>query len=128
MRTGPITWVGGEHDFALRLGELRKLQESCNAGPEQVLMRLRDGTWRVDDVIEPIRLGLIGGGMETKEAGPFVTTLMDQHPILAFKITALEIMFRAIAIQDDDRPGKDAGVETPAPENGDSPGSTETAP
>lgn len=121
-----LNWVGGEHEFALKLGQLRKLQESCNAGPEEVLNRLRFGTWKVDDVIEPIRLGLIGGGMTNAEAGPKVTTLVEQHPLAQFKMTALAIMSDALFAPKDDPLGEGEG-ETAPPENGGSPTSTEAA-
>ena len=52
----PITlqWVGGEHEFALPLGNLRPLQEHTNAGPEQLIRRMSSGDWRVDDLMEII--------------------------------------------------------------------------
>lgn len=124
-----IRWPGGEHRFILRLGELRALQKSCDAGPEQVFNRLRLGTWRVDDIIEPIRLGLIGSGeMKDSEAGPFVTTLMAQHPPVEFKLTAIAIMGASLLGDPDDPVGEQEAGETEAPENGASPASTETAP
>ncbi|MEO8531014.1 MAG: gene transfer agent family protein, partial [Deltaproteobacteria bacterium] len=57
-----LIWVGGEHEFALNIGELRALQSACDAGPEQILMRMVRQEWRIDDVCETIRLGLLGGG------------------------------------------------------------------
>lgn len=127
MNTGTITWVGGEHEFCLRIGELRKLQDSCAAGPEEVFNRLRLGTWRVNDLIEPIRLGLIGAGaMETKEAGPFVATLFDQHPKAEFKLVAIAIIGAALVGVSDDPVGEPEGAETPPSENGGSADSTET--
>ena len=126
MRTERITWVGGEHVFDLRIGELRRLQEVCDAGPEEVLNRLRRGTWRVDDLIEPLRLGLIGAGeMDSAAAGGFVTGLFDQHPKAAFKLVALEVMARALLGYAEDPVGEPAG-ETPPRENGVSAGSTAT--
>lgn len=123
-----LTWPGGEHSFALRLGELRKMQESCGAGPEQVLERLQTGKWLVNDLIEPIRLGLIGSDEKpTKDAGPLVTSLMDQHPLMSFRFVAMAILAHALYGPEDDQPGELEG-ETPPPENGDSAPSTETAP
>jgi hypothetical protein len=54
--------------FALKIGQLRLLQEKCGAGPMAVLRRLSSGDWLVDDVIETLRLGLIGGGVKLEEA------------------------------------------------------------
>lgn len=119
-----LNWVGGEHEFALRIGELRALQESCNAGPEEVFNRLRMGTWRVNDMIEPIRLGLVGGGMPAKEAKALVLPLIDQHALAQFKLTAIAIMSDALFAPKDDPVGEGMG-ETAPPENGGSPTSTE---
>lgn len=124
----PIVWIGGEHRFCLRLKELRTLQKNCDAGPEEVLNRLRLGTWRVDDIIEPIRLGLIGSGeMAQSEAGPFVTKLVHQHPLAEFKLTATLVLFLSLIGPGDDEPEKPMAGEG-NPESGPSPASGETAP
>lgn len=120
-----LNWPGGEHTFALRLGELRKLQDSCQAGPEEVLTRLRKGTWRVDDIVEPLRLGLIGGGMSTSEAGPLVTKVIQQNALVEFRVAALSIMAHALYGPPDDMPEKPEGA-TEQPENGNSQPSTES--
>jgi hypothetical protein len=125
--TEPIVWVGGEHRFRLRLGELRALQKNCDAGPEQVFNRIRLGNWRVDDLIEVLRLGLIGSGeMEHKEAGPFIARLLEVHPLVSFKLPALAVLAAALLpMEGQDVEGK---PEAASPEDGTSPPSTETAP
>lgn len=122
-----VVWPGGEHRFALRLGELRRLQDTCRAGPEEVFNRLRTGAWRVDDLIEPLRLGLIGGGMDEAEAGPMVINLFDQHPKADFKFAAHKVLLASLLGPEDDPPGKPEG-ETAPPENGNSPTSTPVEP
>lgn len=93
IRTGILGWPGGEHDFALPLGQLRALQEHTGAGPQEVFRRLTDGSWRVDDLVEVIRLGLIGAGsMDQAEAGPEVTRLFGLHPLASFVPVARVIM------------------------------------
>ncbi|MBU3262061.1 gene transfer agent family protein [Roseovarius sp. PS-C2] len=127
MDTVRLSWVGGEHPFALPLGRLRALQENCNAGPEEVFNRLRLGRWHVDDVLEPIRLGLIGGGMPDGDAGPLVTRIADQGDLIGLKLTAIAVLASALFAPEDDPVGEGEGVTTSAPENGGSPTSTETA-
>lgn len=110
-----IVWAGGEHDFALRIGELRALQKNCDAGPELVLNRLRLGQWRVDDVLEPIRLGLIGGGMERGAAGDLVFKIADQRGFMALKLTAQAVIYTALidptaTADEDDAPEKPTGA------------------
>lgn len=63
-----LDWPDQGRKYRLRIGELRALQEKCDKGPMEILAALTTGRWRVDDVIQPIRLGLIGGGMPMDEA------------------------------------------------------------
>lgn len=72
-----LQWAGGEHPFFLRVGELRTLQKRCgDVGPLVIYGRLASSLhFTVDDVIEPIRLGLIGGSngdMSNMEAGELI--------------------------------------------------------
>ncbi|MBU0642405.1 MAG: gene transfer agent family protein [Alphaproteobacteria bacterium] len=119
-----INWIGGEHEFALRLGELRALQDKCDAGPEEVFNRLRLGTWRVDDILETIRLGLIGGGLEKAEARKVINTV-EGNPLVQFKLVAITILADALIGVEDDPVGEPRG-EVASPENGASPKSTTT--
>jgi hypothetical protein len=123
----PLVWVGGEHRFRLGLGELRALQKNCDAGPEQVFNRIRLGNWRVDDLIEVLRLGLIGSGeMEAKEAGPFIARLLEVHPLVTLKLPALAVLAAALLpMEGQETEGK---PEAASPDDGTSPPSTETAP
>lgn len=121
-----LTWLGGEHDFALRIGELRALQDRCEAGPEEIFNRLRAGTWRVNDITETLRLGLIGGGMSRVDAGKVVSEIIEDKAIANFKITAIAVMANSLLGVGDDPVGEPAG-ETSPPESGSSQSSTETA-
>ena len=122
-----LVWVGGEHAFALDIGALRALQTACDAGPQQILARIAGGTWRVDDLMQTIRLGLIGGGMEQKEAARLVETAFKSHPLLTFRPTAQSVLVLALMGDPEDRLGETTG-ETAPPENGGSPTSTAPEP
>ena len=124
-----LKWPGGEHSFALRLGELRALQDARDAGPEEIFNRLRTGAWRIDDVIQTLRQGLVGGeGMTPHEAAQRVMEVIELHPLSQFKLTALSVLLHAILGPGDEEVGKPEGATTEtAPENGNSPGSTATA-
>jgi len=119
-----INWVQGEHDFALNIGELRALQKNCDAGPELILTRLKAGSWMVDDIFETLRLGLIGAGMDGKEAGPMVRRAFDQNPAFALKLPAYQVLAAALIGEADDLVGEEAGVK-PEVETGSFPDSTE---
>lgn len=117
-------WAGGEHDFALGLGELRALQENCDAGPEVIMTRLRVGSWMVDDVIEVLRLGLIGAGLDAEKAGPLVMRTFEQHGAFALKFPAYEVITAALIGEDGDPVGETEGVN-PEVTDGSSQSSTE---
>lgn len=122
-----IAWAGGEHAFALDLGLLRALQDRCDAGPEQVFLRLGDFSWRVDDVTETIRLGLMGGGMSRDDAARLMDRVTATVPLMRLKLVALSVLAHALAGPEDDRPGeRQGGVAEAPPESGSSRPSTET--
>lgn len=121
-----LTWVGGEHEFALPIAALRALQDARDAGPEQIFNRLRLGDWQIDDAVQVIRWGLHGAGMDAGEAAKMVTPLVDLHPLAPFKLLALKILSHALFGPGDDPVGEARGVTATAPENGASRGSTET--
>lgn len=128
-----LTWPGGTHEFCLRLGELRTLQDRCDAGPEEILNRFRLGNWRVNDLIEPLRLGLIGAGLAKEEARELVVPLLDQYPLADFKMAAHAVLAHALlGPMDDNEDQDDASGEAVAREEdetgaGSSLASTETA-
>lgn len=81
-RYGSITlaWAGGEHLFRLGWGELRSIQEACDAGPFVVLERLGNGGWKLEDISSVIRFGLIGGGVPPVEASKLVRLYVEKFP------------------------------------------------
>lgn len=122
-----LVWPGGEHSFALRLGELRALQGACDAGPEQILNRILIGAWRVDDIIETIRLGLIGGGMPDRDARDLVRRMTEgeeRRGLLAYRQLALQIIMASLSADPDDPLGERTGASAAPPQNGDSAAST----
>ena len=58
----------GEHLFRLPLKQIAELQEKCGGLPHgaigAVFERVETGQYAVADLVETIRLGLIGGGMD----------------------------------------------------------------
>jgi hypothetical protein len=124
-----LNWPGGEHDFALRLGDLRGLQDACNAGPHELLTKLQVGTWRVDDPIRTIQFGLVGGGMDRIEAGKLVTTIAELHGLSSLVPLAIGILGSALAGVAGDEVGEPKGVDpTSQSESGGSAGSTDLEP
>lgn len=129
-RGGEITlqcW-DGEHVFRLRLGELRTLQEKVDAGPMHIARRLADGTWRVDDVRETLRLGLIGAGVKQDEALSLVTTHVDGVPWIDNVFNAQAVVLAAVMGVADERLGETQAGEGAQPNVESSPSQDSTPP
>lgn len=58
-----LPFADGVYAFALKWGRLQELQEKTDCGPLELYTRLLSGRWRMQDVRETIRLGLIQGGV-----------------------------------------------------------------
>lgn len=110
-RTAKITlvWGDGEHLFRLRIGELIELQEKCDAGPAFILERLATSRWKVEDVRETIRLGLIGGGLDPLKALTLVKRYVDERPLQENINHAYAIVASAIVGAEDEMLGKSEG-------------------
>lgn len=111
-----LTWGDGEHRFRLAIGQLRELQDKCKCGPQEIADRLRLGTWRVDDIRETIRLGLIGGGKTPLEALTLVVRYVDGRPWAESTLVAFGIISAAIWGVPEDQPnvGKEEADPTTA--------------
>lgn len=113
MRGVDLTWAGGEHHFMLAIEHLRALQVKCDAGPQFILSRLADGSWYVEDVIEPIRIGLEGGGMPKEDARKLVLRYVEDRPLTMSVATARAVLMAALFGSEDDQPGEmGAGEES----------------
>lgn len=69
-----LKWADGEYKFALKLKQIEELQRNCDAGLGVIGKRMFSGDYRVEDVTETIRLGLIGGGTDAVKAKQLVET------------------------------------------------------
>jgi len=123
-----LDWPDQTRKYRLRLGELRALQEKCGKGPMEILADLTTGRWRVDDVIQPIRLGLIGGGMPMDEALRVVEFNVHDGTLREAIIYAVAIVQAAISGPPDEQLRVVKGKKpTPATAGSSSPASTHKA-
>lgn len=106
--SGRVTfvWGDGEHTFRLAYKQLRELQDKTGCGPEELAQRIASGKWRVDDLREVLRLGLIGGGMEPTSALTLVIRYFDGRPLLESKQPAYLILLAILAQPEGDKVGK----------------------
>lgn len=75
---------GRERRFELRLGEIRKLEQACAAGIGEIYTRVAALRFRVVDVRETIKLGLVGGsdgGVSESDAEGLVRAFVDGWPM-----------------------------------------------
>jgi hypothetical protein len=106
-----IVWPGGEHSFRLGIGELRAIEQKCDAGCAVVLMRLLSSQFKIDDVYQPIRLGLIGAGMSERDAQKTLEAALDVASPYSLAIPAAEILRRFFMWETPDQPGEqEAGI------------------
>lgn len=125
-----IAWNGGTHLFRLDIGRWEQLQEKIGIGPPELLGRLGGSSWRVHDVRETIRLGLVGGGMAPAEANLLVQRNVDERPLGENVMVARAIVLVSILGAPDEPVGKDwaAEAETEAMGASPSPPSMDPAP
>ncbi|MGK9168028.1 gene transfer agent family protein [Inquilinus limosus] len=77
-----LTWADGTYLFALKLKQIEELQRLCGAGLGEIAQRLLvQRRWYAADVVETIRLGLIGGGLPAVRARELVDTYVDGRPL-----------------------------------------------
>ena len=107
-----ISCWDGDHTFQLRIGEIRLLQEKCDAGPHRIFHRLGDETWRLDDIRETLRLGLIGAGLEQQKALDLIKRHVDSVPLLENVETARAVILAVLVGVEDEKLGKSAPAET----------------
>ncbi|MET4636161.1 gene transfer agent family protein [Kaistia defluvii] len=107
-RDGSVSfaWGDGEHRFRLAIGEWRELQEKTGVGPAELLQRVSTGRWRVDDIRETLRVGLIGGGMKPLEALGLVTRYVDVFPLMDNVPAAQAVLITALVGPPEEPVGK----------------------
>ncbi len=103
-----LEFGGQERDFALRLSELRRLQELTGRGPHRVLNDLRAGDWLIDDPRHIIRLGLEATGVEPKEASSLIKRYLDDRRrwLSEGRQLAIAILIDGLEGPEDDAPKK----------------------
>lgn len=110
--TRTIIWAGGEDQFCLSaVGNILDLEERCGAGLAVIFQRLGDGSWKLNDIRETIRLGLIGGGMKPEDAMLRVKRSVDANPLAASVLVAYQVINAVIVGVPDDPVGKGEPAE-----------------
>jgi hypothetical protein len=101
-------WPGGMSRFRFGLGEFQGLQQALDSGPNRVLLRLVTSDWRIDDVIETIRFGLIGGGEKPERARGLAVNALDDWSPYRLALLAARVLENFL-MQDPHDPAGEAG-------------------
>lgn len=96
---------GAIRRFRLTIGGAEELEEKCDAGLSLIARRLISGEWRIRDVRETIRLGLVGAG-ESDQAAMILIQRYAEHGLEALRILAVNILAPVLQGVPDDPPGK----------------------
>lgn len=110
-----ITWADDDHVFRTRLGEWREIQKVCDAGLIEIMDRMQTRKWRVEDVREVIRIGLIGGGKTPTHALGLVKRYVDERPLAESLPVALAILMAAVVGVPEDPPDGDRSKKKDEP-------------
>jgi hypothetical protein len=100
-----IPFADGDHTFRLAWGELSKLQEACDAGPFVIWSDLMNGSWRMEQISNVIRLGLIGCGKEPAEALKLVRAYVEDRPPMETLALAQGVLGAALQGAPDEKLG-----------------------
>lgn len=103
----------GTYSFRLGWGELATLQEECDAGPYMILHRLHSHQWRVQDIANVIRLGLVGGGMPPGDALKKIRQYVERRPPLENHPIAIAVISAGLLGAPEEPVGEQ---EAPTPE------------
>lgn len=107
-----LPFADGIKTFRLAWGELIKLQEATDAGPFVVYRRLMSGHWKMGDISNTIRLGLMGGGLEPDKALAFVRDYVESRPPMESLALAQGVLGIALQGAPDEEPGEHEGEGT----------------
>lgn len=96
-----INWACGEHPFMLRIGEAEALDDLTRDGVADFRYRCREGVERgslgfspvrTREVIDGLRLGLIGGGMEPEAARKLALRGMEEGEFAELVMICFEVV------------------------------------
>lgn len=101
-----LVWAGDARKFRLGIAELLALQEKRSCGPLEIVNRLQYGTWRIEDIQETIRIGLLGAGLDPKAARELVDTNVREGRVTVNVLVAQAILMNALAGDPEEPVGK----------------------
>lgn len=93
-------FADGEYQFKLAWPELLLLEEKV--GPLLLALgKLQGVDWKVNDIAEPIRVALIGGGLTPVEASKLIKSYVRDRPPLENLGLAVSVLAVGLAGEDE---------------------------
>lgn len=87
-----LTFADADYTFKLPLIRIAELEEKCKAPIGTIWKRVLTGEYHAIDLIETVRLGLIGGGMTAQDARNLIDRYCDQWPLEEWHTHAVAIL------------------------------------
>lgn len=107
-----LTWADGTYLFNIaKIKSVLELEEKCDAGVAEIFKRIGEGRWRINDIRETLRLGLIGGGMPPDKALRIISRYVDDRPWQESLQPAMVVLMAAMVGVQGDEVGKKAETE-----------------
>ena len=101
-----LTWAGDERLFRLGIDQCLALEERRKCSLYEIMERLGGRKWFIDDLREPLRLGLIGGGMDGAPARKLVEKHVTAGNLMPHALPAHAVVLAAIHGVPDEKVGK----------------------
>ncbi|MGM4906255.1 gene transfer agent family protein [Tardiphaga sp. 866_E4_N2_1] len=116
-----LPFGNAEYDFNVaKHKQLFELQDKCGvsatgmdgeiihipSGPLEIFTRLRGGSWREADVVNAIRLGLIGGGTSVPETLKLMKEFVEDQPLGPLAPLAARVLYAGVYGVQGDELGK----------------------
>lgn len=119
---GQITesWGDGRYDFRLTVNGIIELEQKCDAPFAVIFGRLNGGTFKLNDIRETIRLGLVGGGVASSKAltlvENYIMPLSESLPLARAIVGGVMFGFEASPLGNPEAaPEASTNVSTPPP-------------
>jgi hypothetical protein len=94
-----LDWADGTYTFRLGLKEIEELEEKCDLGIYRIWQTLHPSgsrDFRSTYLVNAIRLGLLGGGMDAAKALVLVRKYIDERPIEESRDAAFAVVSAAL--------------------------------
>lgn len=88
-----LEFADSDYLFRLPLKRIAELEEKCGAPVGAIWKRVcLTGDYHATDLIETVRLGLIGGGLDPQEARKLIERYCDEWPLMEWHRHAIAIL------------------------------------